>query len=72
MSSILNFINANKKQSNPVNIPEKNTFTFGKYKGQRYDEVFEKDKEYICFILQADPKYYSKIQKYYKNLIEAN
>ena len=69
MSSILEFINAHKK-SNPVNIPEKNTFTFGKYKDRTYQEIFDIDKEYVAWVLQADQKYYSKIQKYYKNLIE--
>ncbi len=71
-SSILNFIKTNKKQSNPVDIPAKNSFNFGKYKGETYDEVFEKDKEYVCWVLGADPKYYSKIQNYYKKLIETS
>ena len=70
MSSILEFINANKKTS-PINIPAKNVFTFGKYKGKTYQEVFDMDKEYVCWILGAEPKYYGKIQAYYTKLIEA-
>ena len=28
------------------------------------------DKSYIVFVLEADPKYYSRAQQFYKNLIE--
>jgi hypothetical protein len=71
MSSILEFINANKKTSEPINIPIKDTYTFGKYKGKTYQEVFNVDKPYVAFVLEAEPKYYGKIQAYYTKLIEA-
>jgi hypothetical protein len=71
MSSILEFINANKKRSEPINIPIKNEFTFGKYKGRTYQEIFDIDKSYVAWILGAEPKYYGKIQAYYTKLIEA-
>ena len=70
MSSIADFMKKYKK-TEALDIPAKNIFTFGRYKEKTYDEVFEKDKEYVVWILGADPKYYSKIQTYYKNLIEA-
>jgi uncharacterized protein (DUF3820 family) len=68
-SKVLNFINANKK-STPINIPIKDMFTFGKYKGKTYQEVFDIDKPYIAWILQADPKYYSRAQLFYTNLLD--
>jgi uncharacterized protein (DUF3820 family) len=71
-SSVLNFIKTNKKQSTPVNMPDKNVFTFGKYKNRTYQEIFDIDKEYVAWVLQADSKYYGKIQKYYTSLIEGN
>jgi hypothetical protein len=47
-------------------------FTFGRYKGVSYDEVFECHPEYVVWILnKADPKYCSKIQAYYTQRIEA-
>ena len=72
MSSIVNFLALHsKKQEQPIFVPEKK-FTFGKYKGKTYDEVFELDKSYVCFCMEGDPKYYRRIQDYYKNLIESS
>ncbi len=59
-------------KSNPINIPLKNTFTFGKHKGKSYDTVFETDKNYVVWVLSADPKYYNKIQAYFRTIIETN
>ena len=69
--SVLEFINANKKRrTEPINIPIKDTYTFGKYKGKTYQEVFSTDKSYVAFVLEADPKYYSRAQAYYPNLLD--
>ena len=72
MSSLNNFLALHsKKQQQPIVVPEKNIFNFGKHKGKTYDQVFEEDKEYVAYCLGADPKYYRKFQEYYKKLIEA-
>ncbi len=72
MSSITAFLALHsKQQQQPIVVQHKNIFTFGKYKNKTYDEVFELDKSYVVFCLEQDPKYYRKIQEYYKKLIEA-
>ena len=72
MSSITAFLALHsKQQEQPIVVQHKNTFTFGKYKGKTYDEVFEFDKSYVAFCLGGDPKYYRRIQEYYNKLIEA-
>jgi hypothetical protein len=72
MSSITAFLALHSKQQEQhIVVQHKNIFTFGKYKGKTYDEVFELDKSYVVFCLEQDPKYYRKIQEYYKKLIEA-
>ena len=68
-SKVLNFINANKK-STPINIPIKDMFTFGKYKGKTYQEVFDTDKSYVAWVLEADTKYYSRAQLYYTKILD--
>lgn len=70
MSSVLNFIKEQKRRTEPISIPEKNSFTFGKYKGKTYQEVFDTDKSYVAWVLEADPKYYSKAQLFYTNLLD--
>ena len=67
-SNVLNFINANKKSTPNKSI--KDVFTFGKHKGKTYQEVFDIDKPYICWILQADSKYYSRAQLYYTKILD--
>ena len=67
-SKVLNFINANKKSTPNKSI--KDVFTFGKHKGKTYQEVFDIDKPYICWILQADTKYYSRAQLYYTKILD--
>ena len=59
-----NFNNTNKP------IAPKNIFTFGKYKGISYQEIYNTDKSYVAFVMGADPKYYSRVQNFYKSLIE--
>ena len=52
-------------------IDDNNFFKFGKHKGISYDVIFEDDKQYVGWILEkGDPKYYKKIQEYYKKKIE--
>jgi len=63
MSNIEKFIAIHQKTDN------KPIFNFGKYKGLSYDEVFEKDKSYVAWLLKSDSKYYIKAQEYFKNLI---
>ena len=70
-SSVLNFIKEQKRRI-PINIPIKDVFTFGKYKGKTYQEVFDTDKPYIAWLLEADPKYYSRAQLFYTNLLDQN
>ena len=53
-------------------IAPKNVFTFGKYLGIPYQDIFERDKSYVAFVMGADPKYYSRVQNFYKSLIEEN
>lgn len=69
-SSVLNFIKEQKRRTEPNNVPDRNIFTFGRYKNRTYQEVFDTDKSYICWVLEADPKYYSRAQQFYKNLID--
>ncbi len=69
-SSVLNFIKEQKRRTEPINIPIKNIYTFGKYKGKTYQEIFDIDKPYVAFVLEADPKYYSRAQVYYTNLLQ--
>lgn len=69
-SSVLNFIKEQKRRTDPINIPIKNIFTFGKYKGKTYQEIFDTDKPYVAWILQADPKYYSRAQLFYTNVLD--
>ena len=67
-SSVLNFIKEQKR-----NIPTKSAkdvFTFGKHKDKTYQEVFDKDKPYVAWVLEADPKYYSRAQLFYTNLLD--
>jgi hypothetical protein len=47
-----------------------NIFTFGKYKGLSFDEVYEKDLPYIAWVMKQPEKYYKRIQEYYKPRIE--
>jgi hypothetical protein len=68
-SSVLNFIKE-QKRSKPVNIPIMDTYTFGKYKGKTYQEVFDIDKPYVAFVLESDTKYYGRAQAYYTNLLD--
>jgi hypothetical protein len=51
-------------------ISAKDVFTFGKYKDKTYQEVFDKDKPYVAWVLEADPKYYSRAQLFYTNLLD--
>ena len=54
-------------------VSENNKFNFGKYKGLSYGEVFEKDKQYVIWILKMDidqRKYFNKAYLYFKDKIE--
>ena len=67
------FIKKNGGKPFSINKPidDNNFFKFGKHKGISYDVIFEDDKQYVGWILEkGDPKYYKKIQEYYKKKIE--
>ena len=51
-------------------IAPKNVFTFGKYKDIPWYEIYNTDKSYVAFVMGADSKYYSRVQNFYKSLIE--
>lgn len=53
-------------------VSENIKFTFGKYKGLSYGEVFEKDKQYVSWILKNEEqrKYFIKPYLYFKDKIE--
>jgi hypothetical protein len=47
------------------------TFKFGKYKGLTYDEVYEKSKDYVHFVVtKLDYERNKKLIDYYKQRIE--
>ena len=69
-SSVLNFIKEQKRRTAPINIPAKDVFTFGRYKNRTYQEIFDIDKSYVAWVLEAEPKYYSRAQLFYTNLLE--
>ena len=61
------------KTENVKFVSEKQVFTFGKYKNKSFEEVFELDKKYVCWILKSSPenrKYYTKPYTYFKDKIE--
>ena len=67
------FINKNGGKPFSINKPidDNKFFKFGKHKGMSYDVIFEDDPQYIGWIMtNGDPKYYKKIQEYYKKKIE--
>ena len=72
MTSLQKFLaeHSERKTSNAIHIKTDNVFTFGKYKDRAYDEVYALDKQYIAYILTADPKFWRRPQVYFLKKIE--
>ncbi len=53
---------------------EKQRMTFGKYKGKTFEEIFNDDPSYVCWVLKtkADTrKYFKKFYTYCKDKIDS-
>ena len=58
------------KQEEVTPVEKPNVFTFGKYKGKSFDEVYETDLPYVAWVMKQPPKYFKRIQEYYQVRIE--
>ena len=72
MTSLQKFLalHTERKTSGSITIKTDNVFTFGKYKDRSYDEIYDLDKQYIAYILTADPKFWRRPQVYFLKKIE--
>jgi hypothetical protein len=72
MTSLQKFLaeHSERKTSSPITVKKENVFTFGKYKGRGYDEIYDTDKGYVSYILTADTKYWQRPQVYFLKKIE--
>ena len=64
-----NFINQYSKIKKTESTVKPNVFTFGRYKGKSYDEVYQTDKPYIAYVMKSDPKYFKRVQDYLRPII---
>lgn len=64
-----NFFKLHSKLQTEKPTPKLNVFTFGKYKGKTYDQVYQSDLPYVAYVMKADPKYFKRVQEYYRPLI---
>jgi hypothetical protein len=70
MTSLERFMAFHKTKSSPTTIKKENVFTFGKYKGRGYDEIFNMDKSYIAYVMGAETKFWQRAQLYFLQKIE--
>lgn len=60
-----------KQYDKPVVPISERTFRFGKYKGKTYEEVYDTDKGYVCFVMKnLDDEKNKPLKLYFQKRIE--
>ena len=72
MSSILKFLQEMDQKSEQEEKPiGESLMTFGRFKGETYDYIYENHKEYVKWIVTTkDEKYVKKIKGYFVERIQ--